>query len=222
MVRGLKIIPYKHNWGNRVFGSQRNRHMRRFNRFSYFWKIIIRLFYAYFIYVYAYALYVVQKVVLVWTLEVIGSRVRYLWGSKKPVTSRIAWTMRSPFWQVLYALSLVWEQSLVEHFAQILLAILCSGKFEDDLLSLSPEYFVISWKISHVSPESADKGLNYWSISPFTVSSIGVSSVWSYSVVMATVLAQTLHLCCCLFICAFSEYFIMLLLCPRHCFREWE
>ena len=48
-VRNLKIIPYKHYWGNGVFSSQRNRYMRRFNQFTYFLKFIIHLFHAYFI-----------------------------------------------------------------------------------------------------------------------------------------------------------------------------
>ena len=39
MVRNLKIIAYKHKWGNRVFSPRRNG--QRLNRCSDFWKIII-------------------------------------------------------------------------------------------------------------------------------------------------------------------------------------
>lgn len=59
--------------------------------------IFERLLYICFLHI---SLYVVQKVISVWTLEVIGSRVWYLWGSKNLVTTRIAWTRRSSFWQV--------------------------------------------------------------------------------------------------------------------------
>lgn len=151
MVRDLKIIPYKPNWGNRIFSSQRNRHMRRFNRFSYFWKIIVHLFSAYFVISSSegsismnFGSY--RKLSLATMRKQKPGKIPFLTGALRSFIvfrTESRWTLCTNFtWD-----SLVWKV----------------WRWSFKFIS---EYFVIPWKISHVSPGSADQGLT---IGPFSL-----------------------------------------------------